>query len=779
VSVAVSPTSAAVNTGAVQPFTATVNNTALQTVSWLVNGIPGGNASVGTIDSNGNYTGPFYVPTPNVVTVTAAANADNTAQANAVVTLSGTPLPVTVRAAATNLYVGDVTLVTASVALSNKAVTWEVESVAGGDPTFGTITPLPGNEDEAIYIAPLAIPGGSTNQIPITAISQENPNDFGSAVITLSVAPAGSPVVTITPGISGASVPAGLTQNFQATVTGSSNSGVTWLVDGIAGGNSVVGTITSGSNDSAIYTAPAQVPTPNQVYVTAVSTAQPAAQASSLVTIIQPLKLTVTIALANSCQNAQSVPPGATVQFDATVSGSSNQAVTWKVNGVAGGSNIYGTITAGGLYTAPATVPSNPNVTISAVSQLDNKTTGTLPIILTSTGEVAVTISPTSATVETSSGVPGAKKSKRHFRNGKTSQPDGLSPTQIFTATVTYSGTNNIDDSVTWSLPVNDGTDGTFGTPQQNGCETTNEYIAPSSVPDPDVVQVTATSNFESTELAQANVTIDAAPQYSVTVTPDSWSYQAGSTQNTQLFTSVVYDGNGEPDPNQNVTWGLTVNGAACEPAVCGSINTTSGLGSTGTTYTAPTNIPNSVNVTLTSTAQVDGTTQGTATIYLVSGLPTISIFPSSADCPAGANSSDPCSSGAPTVTFSVSLQNLPGATVGWQLGCISLNDGQDHCFSSESYNGDYNGPGCTTLTGNKQICGEHSYQGADPSATLTYLPPQNLETGDYDANVCSQNDGNGYVQVLASVSPSYCSNGGTCTTYACIKVCPSTGCTQ
>lgn len=45
------------------------------TVSWTVNGIPGGNASVGTVDASGRYTAPPAVPTANNVVVTATSTA--------------------------------------------------------------------------------------------------------------------------------------------------------------------------------------------------------------------------------------------------------------------------------------------------------------------------------------------------------------------------------------------------------------------------------------------------------------------------------------------------------------------------------------------------------------------------------------------------------------------------------------------------------------------------------------------------------------------------------
>lgn len=59
---------------------------------------------------------------------------------------------------------------------------------------------------------------------------------------------------------------------------------------------------------------------------------------------------------------------GATTQFLATVTNATSQTVTWQVNGTAGGSTANGTISAAGLYTAPATLPSQNPVTISAVS---------------------------------------------------------------------------------------------------------------------------------------------------------------------------------------------------------------------------------------------------------------------------------------------------------------------------------------------------------------------------------------------------------------------------
>ena len=62
---------------------------------------------------------------------------------------------------------------------------------------------------------------------------------------------------------------------------------------------------------------------------------------------------------------------GGTQQFTDQVTGSSNTAVTWSVNGGDGGNSTFGTISSSGLYTAPSTV-SPGTVTVSVSSQEDS-----------------------------------------------------------------------------------------------------------------------------------------------------------------------------------------------------------------------------------------------------------------------------------------------------------------------------------------------------------------------------------------------------------------------
>jgi hypothetical protein len=85
-----------------------------------------------------------------------------------------------------------------------------------------------------------------------------------------------------------------------------------------------------------------------------------------------------------------SVRVGQTQQLAAVVQGTGNfsNAVTWAVNNVAGGNATVGTISATGLYTAPATVPSPNPVTVTAVSVADSTKSGTAQVTVQAEGAV-------------------------------------------------------------------------------------------------------------------------------------------------------------------------------------------------------------------------------------------------------------------------------------------------------------------------------------------------------------------------------------------------------
>jgi hypothetical protein len=66
VTVTVAPSSATLQTGAQQQFTATVTG-GTGAPAWSVNGVTGGNSTVGTISSSGLYTAPATVPSGAIV----------------------------------------------------------------------------------------------------------------------------------------------------------------------------------------------------------------------------------------------------------------------------------------------------------------------------------------------------------------------------------------------------------------------------------------------------------------------------------------------------------------------------------------------------------------------------------------------------------------------------------------------------------------------------------------------------------------------------------------
>jgi len=90
VTVSVSPATGSLQAGSgtTQSFSATVADTLNAQVTWKVNTIAGGNATVGTISSAGVYTVPASVPSPATVTVTATSVADATRSASATVTIT-------------------------------------------------------------------------------------------------------------------------------------------------------------------------------------------------------------------------------------------------------------------------------------------------------------------------------------------------------------------------------------------------------------------------------------------------------------------------------------------------------------------------------------------------------------------------------------------------------------------------------------------------------------------------------------------------------------------
>ena len=142
-----------------------------------------------------------------------------------------------------------------------------------------------------------------------------------------------------------------------------------------------------------------------------------------------------------------------TAQFSATVNGTTNTVVSWQVNGVAGGSAASGTISAAGLYTAPAALPSSDSATISAVSVANATASGSVaealqnpvPVETTATAvQIGSTLTYT-VTVIGSGFVPTSVINAV----GSAQTTTYISPTQLLASVTVPSGTTNLSIYVT------------------------------------------------------------------------------------------------------------------------------------------------------------------------------------------------------------------------------------------------------------------------------------------------------------------------------------------
>jgi hypothetical protein len=165
-------------------------------------------------------------------------------------------------------------------------------------------------------------------------------------------------------------------QQYTATVTGNANTGVNWFVNGAAGGNSTVGTIST----TGVFQAPAAVPSPATVTISAISQVDDTTTGTAQATIANP-SVTITVTVSTNPPVTQ-VYTGTVQPFTATVTGTTNTAVTWYVEGAQGGDATFGTIDTSGNYTAPASVPSPATVTIEAVSQADATAIGVAQVTI-------------------------------------------------------------------------------------------------------------------------------------------------------------------------------------------------------------------------------------------------------------------------------------------------------------------------------------------------------------------------------------------------------------
>jgi hypothetical protein len=251
------------------------------------------------------------------------------------------------------------------IADSDNAVVREVVAATGFIQTIaGTpITPGFSGDGGPATSAELNFPSGvfgtSAGKLFVADTNNSRIRELAPAPLSVTVAPSTATVVV------------NALQQYTATVTGNPNTSVSWFVDGVAGGNSTVGTIST----TGLFQGPAAVPSPTAVTIAAVSQVDNTTSGSAQATIASPS--TVVSVTVSTNPAITDVYTSAAQPFIATVTGTANAAVTWYVEGTQGGNATFGTIDASGNYTGPAAVPSPASVIIEAVSQADSTAIGT------------------------------------------------------------------------------------------------------------------------------------------------------------------------------------------------------------------------------------------------------------------------------------------------------------------------------------------------------------------------------------------------------------------
>jgi len=296
VAVAIAPDAATLARAGRQAFAVTVTGTIDQSVIWSVAEGPSG----GAVTSGGAYTAPATAGSYHVV---ATSQADPTKTATATVTVTAAPpVVVMVSPATATVAAGASKAFTCSVSgAADTACTWSVQEGASG----GGITAA------GVYTAPSAAGG-----YHVVATSHADPTKSATAAVTVTAPP---PVVTVSIVPATASVDACKTFTFGASVTGTSNTSVTWSVtEGSAGGT---------VSTAGVYTAPSSAGT---YHVVATSQADATKSQAATVTVAERI-LSVAVS-----PNQISLPTSGTTQFTATVTttcGAFTQTQTILANG--------------------------------------------------------------------------------------------------------------------------------------------------------------------------------------------------------------------------------------------------------------------------------------------------------------------------------------------------------------------------------------------------------------------------------------------------------------
>lgn len=285
VSVSVSPTSYTLRVTQTKTFYASVANSSNRTVTWSVNGVTGGNTTVGTVTSAGLYTAPATVPTANVVKIRATSAVAPNPFAEASITLQN-PEP-----GLTSVTPNAVNIGTFTVNLVGRGFTTGSRIMLGDKPVPTTFV-----SDTALKTTITHIVAHETT----IAVANPDPGAKTSNTRSFKIMPPVS--LNVTPDT--ATMRIGTTRTFYGSVSNAVDRTVTWFVNNVKGGNATVGTI----DDKGVYTPPVMLPaaqpptTPLNTAVTVptvtikgVSVQEATVSDSSTVTLQNPIPIIATV----------------------------------------------------------------------------------------------------------------------------------------------------------------------------------------------------------------------------------------------------------------------------------------------------------------------------------------------------------------------------------------------------------------------------------------------------------------------------------------------------
>ena len=313
------------------------------------------------------------------------------------------------------------------------------------------------------------------------------------------------PQIEITVSPKSANVQTGNTQQFTAAVFNGANMKVTWEVNGVNGGDTTHGTISS----AGMYTAPTKVPNPATVTVTAVSQADPSKTMPAQVTITEaPVHLSIATTSLPSGQvgvaySAILVPTGGTAPY------------AWALTNGTLPTNLSLNSSTGVISGIPKQAVIGLSLTFQVTDSANPAQTQNVPLSLTIAPPTLVSIAVTPATPSVAAG-----------------------NAQQFTATGTYSdnSTQNLTSRVTWA---------------SNATATatiTSAGLASALKAGTSTISATSGSVTGSTTL-----TVTAATLVSIAVTPSAPSIAKGTT--VQLTATGYYSDGSTQDLTTSATW--------------------------------------------------------------------------------------------------------------------------------------------------------------------------------------------------------------------------------